>query len=354
LPNEQISAADVFVSAESNLSADTPSMETDSYVERTLPLYQQRRTSCKVIVDSSGDYSPAVLQRLGVELIPLTYVTPDGERVDDQWATQTPHDFYEAFRKDPTLRYTTCAITPGRYFEVFERAAQAGKPTIYLCLSAGLSSSVYNAERAAEMIREKYPDFELYVLDPCCDSAAMELLLIEIVRQSTLGLSAKEVYEWACDARYYVHGYFVLDDLNALAAGGRIPPAAAQVGGMLDIKPELSYDTTGALTLRGVSRGRKKALRAIIQDFRDNYSHDLSLPLAIMSSDAEKDARWLETQLRREKGCSGIAIIHGSISPILGSHVGPGMVGLAFWGGDRREKLSLTDRIARKVMQSGS
>lgn len=343
-------AGTLDMSAGVSAPADMPSVAAE--VMERLPWTQRQRKSCKVIVDSSSDFAPAVLKRLGVEMISFPYVTPQGERFDDLWATQTPHDFYEAMRQDPMLRMTTSAITPGRYLELFERAAQEGTPTIYLSLTAGLSSSIYNAETAAQMVREKYPDFELYVLDTCCDSAAIELLAIEVVRQAESGLSAREVYEWACDARYFVHGYFMLDSFDRLAAGGRIPPAAAQLGSKLDIKPELSYDTNGSLTLRGMNRGRRKALRAILQDFRDHYCHDTSLPMGIVSSDAEKDADWLEAQVRKERGCSAVAVIRSSISPILGSHVGPGMVGFTFWGTDRREQLSLTDRIARKVLGS--
>ena len=310
--------------------------------------FHQRRT-CHIIVDSSADYAPAVAKRLGVEMIPLTYVTPEGEREDDLWQSITPHEFYETLRQNPDLHYTTCAVTPGRYFDVFERAAKVGLPTIYLGLTAGLSSSIHNARQAAQMIREQYPDFELYILDTRCDSAAGELLAIEVMRQASHGLTAREVYEWAREARYFIHGYFTLDGFDALAAGGRIPPAAATVGGKLDIKPELSYDTNGALLLRGMCRGRKKALRAIIQDFRENYTHEVSLPLAIVSTDAEKDADWLEREVRKQEGCSDVTIIRSQVSPILGSHVGPGMVALVFWGTDRREKLSFTDKIARKV-----
>ena len=310
--------------------------------------YHQKR-QVKIIVDSTADYAPGVAEQLGVEVIPFTYVGPDGEHVDDLWATSDPHEFYEGMRKNPHVRYTTSAVTPGRYLEVFERAAEEGLPTIYMGLTAGLSSSIYAAEQAAQMVRDSHPDFEIYVLDTRCDSAAGELLAIEVVRQASNGLSAEELYAWASDARYFVQGYFTLDSFDALAAGGRIPPAAANVGGKLDIKPELSYDLNGALTLRGMCRGRKKALRAIIQDFRENYAHDSSLPLAIVSTDAEKDADWLEREVRKEKGCEDVTVIRSQVSPILGSLVGPGMVALVFWGTDRREKVSLTDRIARKV-----
>ena len=315
--------------------------------------FHQRRT-CRLIVDSSADWAPEVLHRLGVEMIPFTYVTPEGEKTDDLWATQTPQEFYDTLRKDPSLHYTTCAITPGVYSEYFERAAEEGIPTIYLGLTAGLSSSILNARQAAEMVREAHPGFELYVLDCRCDSAAAELLAIEVMRQSAHGLTARECYEWAREARYFIHGYFTLDNMAALAAGGRIPPAAATVGGKLDIKPELSYDTNGALTLKGMCRGRKKALRAIVSDFLEFYGHDPSLPLGIVSSDAERDADWLEREVRRQEGCESLTIIRSQVSPILGSHVGPGMVALVFWGSDRRENLSFTDKLARKVKTSSN
>ncbi|MDO4538266.1 MAG: DegV family protein [Coriobacteriales bacterium] len=310
--------------------------------------YHRKRT-CRIMVDSSSDFAPAVLQRLGVDFIKITYVTPEGEREDDLWQSQSAHTFYQTLRDNPDLHYTTCAITPGRYLEIFEKAAQEGLPTIYLGLTEGLSSCIDNAFKAAEMLKEKYPDFELYIVDCRCDSAAAELLTIEVVRQATRGLTPRELYDWACEARYFIHGYFTLENFSALAAGGRIPPAAATVGGKLDVKPVLSYDTTGALTLQGLCRGRKKALRAIIQDFRDNYAHDTSLPLGIVSADAEKDADWLEREVRKQDGCENVSIIRSQVSPILGSHVGPGMVALVFWGTDRREKLSFTDKLARKV-----
>ena len=308
-----------------------------------------RKRACKILVDSPADFAPAVAERLGVRVIPFSYVTPEGEFLDDMWETRNPHDFYEFMRKNPDVRITTAAVTPGRYMEVFEEELADGLPILYLGFTGGLSSSIDSARQAAEAVMQAHPEAKIYVLDNLCPSLAAQLLAIEVVRQAAEGLTAEELYYWAKDARYFVQGYFTLDSLNWLSLGGRIPPTAANVGGKLDIKPELTYDRTGALSLCGMCRGRKKALRAIIQDFRENYGHDRALPIAIASADADKDADWLEAQIRREKGCEDVVIIRSSISPVIGSHVGPGMVAVAFWGGDRREKLSLTDRIARKV-----
>lgn len=307
----------------------------------------RRRSSCKIIVDSCGDFTSGVARQLGVEIIQFPFVMSDGEHFDDLWQSMKPHDFYERVRKGEHV--TTSAVTPGRYMEVFEKAAEEGVPTIYLGFPSGLSSSIYSAESAAEQVRANHPGFELYVVDNCCPSATAELLAIECVDLAGRGRSAKEIVDWANEAKYYVQGYFTLDNFDALAAGGRIPPAAAQVGGKLDIKPELSYDLTGALTLRGMCRGRKKALRAIISDFKENYAGDTSLPIAIVSTDAEKDAGWIEAAIRKEPGCEDLTVIRGAVSPTIGAHVGPGMVALCFWGSDRREKSSLTDRIASRV-----
>ena len=309
------------------------------------------RSSVNIIADTCADFAPEVARALGVELVGFPYVMSDGEHTDDLWQTMSAHDFYERMRAGEHV--TTSAVTPGHYLEVFERAAREGTPTVYLAFTRGLSSSVDAARQAADMVREEHPGFELHVVDNLCPSAAAELLAIEAVHQAANGLTASELVAWAEEARYYLQGYFTLDSFDALARGGRIPPAAAQVGGKLDIKPELSYDLNGALTLRGMCRGRKKALRAILADFKANYLGpdvgDVKLPVGIVSSDADKDAHWLADQLRKEPGCADIPIIFSSVSPVIGAHVGPGMVALVFWGKDRRESLSFADRLARRV-----
>ena len=305
-----------------------------------------------IIVDTCADFASKVVERLGVEVIGFPYIMDGVEHTDDIWKSISYEDYYAKLREGSHV--TTSAVSPGFYYEVFERAAKQGTPTIYLGFTGGLSSSIHAAEQARDMIADDYPGFELYVIDNLCPSACAELLAVEAVRLAGNGATASELYRWASEARYYLQGYFTLDSLDALAAGGRIPPAAAQLGGKLDIKPELSYDLNGALTLRGMCRGRKKALKAIVSDFRDNYCHDLTLPVGIMSADAEKDADWLEATLREEPGCEDLIVIRSSISPVIGSHVGPGMVAVVFWGTDRREKISLTDRIARKIKGSSN
>ena len=137
-----------------------------------------RKRNCKIIVDSPADFAPAIAKRLGVRVIPFSYVTPEGEFVDDLWESSNPHEFYEYMRKNPEVHITTAAVTPGRYMEIFEEAAKDGLPILYLGLTGGLSSSIDSARQAADAVMESNPDAKIYVLDNLCPSLAAELLAI--------------------------------------------------------------------------------------------------------------------------------------------------------------------------------
>lgn len=301
----------------------------------------------RIVVDTCADLTPEIAATLDVDILGFPYMLDGVEHTDDIWTSITPAQFYDQIRSG--VRASTSAISLGRYLEFFTQCAEEGTPTVYLCFTSALSSSYDFACQAADQVRAEHPDFELYVVDNALPCACGELLALEAVRQRSAGLTAAQLAEWADQAKTCVHGYFTLDSLDSLAAGGRIPPAAAQLSSKLDIKPSLSFDLAGSLTLTGVNRGRKKALKSLIKAFKENYVHDPTLPITIVSADAEKDADWVEVAVRKEDGCSDVTIIRGAVGPTIGAHVGPGMVALIFWGRDRAEKVSLTDRIARKV-----
>ena len=305
---------------------------------------------CRIVIDTCSDIAPRVAAALEVDILGFPYILDGVEYTDDLWTSISPKDFYDKLRGG--AHASTSAVSLGRYLEFFTQCAEEGTPTVYLCFTSALSSSYNSAVNAAEQVRREHPGFELYVVDNALPCSCGELLALEAVRQRAAGLSAKELADWANEAKTCVHGYFTLENLDALAAGGRIPPAAAQLSSKLDIKAELSFDLSGSLSLLGVSRGRKKALKALVKSFKENYVPDSIMPIAIMTADAEKDGDWLEAAIRKEEGCADINVIRSSVGPTIGSHVGPGMVAVAFWGINRADKISLSDRIAKRVRTS--
>ena len=140
----------------------------------------------------------------------------------------------------------------------------------------------------------------------------------------------------------------MVEDLDSLRRGGRIPGSVAVAGAALDVKPLLTVDVDGKLALTGVARGRKKGLKQLAEYYAKNVvPNGFDNYVVLGAADAPKDLQRLRELIQKQD--ESIVFIETSIGPVIGSHVGPGMVAVAFWGKDKREKMSMTDRIAKRV-----
>ena len=114
------------------------------------------------------------------------------------------------------------------------------------------------------------------------------------------------------------------------------------------MKPLLGIDADGKLTLTGVARGRKKGIKALCEYYLKRRSSDApGQNVVIGSADCPKDAERLMGLLSKED--NSLMFLESSIGPVIGSHVGPGMIAIVFWGQDCRADISMADRIANKV-----
>jgi DegV family protein with EDD domain len=283
---------------------------------------------------------------MDVELMEFPFIMDDGEHFDDFGFTMDAHTFYDRLRKGEQAH--TAQIPYGNIVEVFERMAQSELPTVFLCFTSGLSGTYESIEQVCEETKAKYPDAELYVVDTLLASVAEGMLVWEAVRQADAGLSAAELVAWVSEARYFVNAYFTLPDLESLRRGGRVPDMAAFAGAKLDIKPILSFDLSGHLCFHGAARGRKKAIKQLLQFYFDRRQDDVQ-PLFFASADAPKELKGMEEQVVKMGEGSVPPCFSMSVGPVIGAHVGPDMLALTFWGRDRREDISLTDRIANAV-----
>lgn len=300
-----------------------------------------------MILDSTCDLPREVWDVPGVTMLHFTYTNNDESYVDDLFESRTPKDFYDWMRAGATP--STSQPTQGEFEEAFRSAAETGIPTVYLAFGHALSGCYDGACVALERIKEeKGQDIAIYVVDTMLPCSPQGLLIAEALRLRARGMSAEELVSWVEEARYFINVLFMVDSLDSLARGGRIPSGVAGVGDMLDVKPMLSVDLDGALTFSGVARGRKKGIKRLAEYFEKNRSHDGESQYVITgNADCPRDAAKL-SQLLRDVDSDAIIIEH-NIGPTIGSHVGPDMISCAFWGQDRREKLSISDRIANRV-----
>jgi DegV family protein with EDD domain len=311
---------------------------------------QTRNRKCNLIIDSCCDLPAELVLSYDVDLVKFTYVLSDGHHIDDLGVTMTHHEFYDLMRGGEQPK--TAQIPVGELKNAFEKSLAAGIPAVYLSFTAALSGSFDGAVLAAQEVRDKYPNGELYVVDTKLPSVAEGLLVMEAVRQLDRGLSAKELAAWAEEARYYVNGFFTMPDLESLRRGGRIPDMAAVAGAKLDIKPIITYDLDGQLVFHSVARGRKKAIKQLLQIFQERQQDNLLNTVIVASADAIKEQKALAEQVLKVS-TSKIILWQTQVGTVIGSHVGPGMIAITFWGPDRRERLSLSDRIANRVSGRG-
>lgn len=301
---------------------------------------------CNLIIDSCCDLPFSVVDREGVTLVEFPFLFGSEEHLDDLGQTMSAKDFYARMRagEEPT----TAQVSVPAYTKAFTEAAESGVPTVYLSFSSGLSGSYNVSLMVRDQLKEQHPDMELHIVDTRLASVAEALLVYEALRQREKGLTASELAAWAEEARNYVNALFMVDDLEALRRGGRIPDSVAYAGAKLDVKPLLTIGVDGKLTLKGVARGRKKGIKQLAEYYAARAAKDAPSNCVVTgNADCPKDVERLHDAIAKDD--EGVLFLDSNVGPVIGSHVGPGMIAVVFWGKDRREDLSVADRIARKV-----
>lgn len=307
--------------------------------------------NCRLIVDSCCDLPFELVDKEGIDLLKFPYVCNGGTFEDDLFVSRTPEDFYNGMRNGDEP--TTAQLTIPMLQEMFERAAQDGTPTVYLSFTSGLSGSYDVAMIVRDIVLAEHPDFELYVVDTLLPSVAEGMLVMEAINQWEKGMTAAELVAWAEEARFFVDEIFMVEDLNALRRGGRIPSTVAVAGSALDVKPLLTVDAEGKLAMTGIARGRKKGIKQMVEYFLKNAADPETAQLVVVAqADCPKDVQRMKDALLKVN--PNLLFLDANIGPVIGSHVGPEMIAIGFWGNDQRKKLSVAERIAKRVKSTDS
>lgn len=299
-------------------------------------------TKCNIITDSCCDFSQAEIDEAGITYLSFSYTEaskPNGgfSGVDDLFQTRTAHEFYDAILNG------ACPMTsqPSQlsYEEAFEKAIDSGVPTVVFCLSSGISGAYNGACTALDRVKEKHGGSlptPIYVVDCLIGSTTQNLFIHAAVQKRDEGLTAEELVKWAEEARFHAHTIFMVDNLDALHRGGRIPKSVAVVGGLLDVKPLLTFKLDGSLAVIGMARGRRKAMRKMAEFYEEGHTTKYCGPVvAVGNADCMADADSLVRMLKPAE--HNLKVYRSTIGPTIGCHVGPGMLSCCFWGEDRRK-----------------
>lgn len=286
-----------------------------------------------ITTDSNSDLPQEYIDKFGTVIIPQYYSFEDVVYGDE--LNMAPAEFYDRMKNGELPQ--SQANNPAVIEEKFRTVLEKGADIIHVAFSSALSSSYNNVCMVANELREQYPDAKITVIDTLMVSLGESIMVIYANDLKAKGASYEEIVEKLEAIKHHINAQFTVDDLLHLQRGGRVSKTSAMVGTVLNLKPSMFVNAAGALTASGTVRGRKKSIQAMIDRMKDSLGEapDYSLPVGIVHANCLEDAQALAEKVKSETGYKTVII--NDISPSIGTHTGPGAMGLLYYGAKRQE-----------------
>jgi DegV family protein with EDD domain len=273
-----------------------------------------------VVTDTTA-YLPAELVReRGLQLVSL-YVNW-GERSERESQISDYDDFYSRLRSAEQLP-TTSQPSIGDFLEVYEPLIDDGRDIVSIHISGGISGTVESARQAAEQIALRRGADRITVIDSASDAGGLGLVALAAAAAGAAGESAESVAQRALDARASLKMWFAIDTLEYLRRGGRIGAASAWLGSALKIKPILTLEEQ--ITPIERVRTSARALERLI-DYARQRAQDGADAWVVQHIQAPNEAARLVEAAQEIMGQPPLFV--SEIGPVLGTHVGPGLLGV--------------------------
>lgn len=279
-----------------------------------------------IITDSCSDLPEELANRYDIHLVSM-HILMDGDEIPMPEISE----FYQQLRQGHVA--STAAVSLGEFEDAMREILQSGKDVLYLSFSSALSTTYQSACIAAEDVLADFPEGRVEVVDTLAASMQQGLLAVDCAIMRENGKSLTEVLDWVQQEKLHRSAWFTVDELDYLKRGGRISPATAAVGTMLNIKPLMHVDHEGELISVSKVRGRKSALTAMVNEMEKNVTALEQQSIWVCHGDCQKDAEALAEQVKSRFGLQEVHI--GRVGPVIGSHTGPSILALFFAGKER-------------------
>ncbi|MBU3137503.1 DegV family protein [Clostridium gasigenes] len=271
-----------------------------------------------LITDSSCDLSLETLKENNINMLPLNIIYSYGEFEDR--VSITPEEVYEKLGIEIP---STSLPSTKKINSVLDKLEEEGYThVIAITISSGLSGT-FNAVRLA---LEDHPKLISHVYDTKMLAYGEGMIVLEAAKAIKEGQSFENIISTLPKLRGRISAYFTLNTLEYLKIGGRIGKVAGTIGELLNLKPVIGVDDNGVYYTACKARGRKQALSKLTDILKEALSKGKCKIQVLQGGALEEGKAYLESIKNLENIVEiGIA----SISPALGVHVGPGLIGLA-------------------------
>lgn len=277
----------------------------------------------RILTDSGCDLPLHYLEENHVTLFPLKVLLNNQEYED--LLTIESKTIFNAIRSGQVPK--TSQVSPVLFEESFTDMALHNEDGIYIAFSSQLSGTYQTAVMMYEQVKEKYPDFNLTIIDSKCASLGCGLIVREAVRLSNDGAAHEEIVKRANFLSSHMEHLFTVEDLDYLAKGGRVSKASAFLGGLLNIKPLLNVEDGKLVPIEKI-RGKKKLMNRIIEVMKERGVRFEEQTVGISHADVETTALEMKQLIQTELHAKEVTITE--IGGVIGSHTGPGTIAIFF------------------------
>ena len=279
------------------------------------------------MTDSDSDLPFHLKEQYDIPVVYMPYAL-DGKEYFDDLGQMLDHKSYFDMMRNGAVPVTS-ALNEATYLDYFEPIMKE-KDLLFVAFSSKLSCTLQAVYSAREKLLEKYPERKFTVVDTLRISGPMTLLVLKAHEMYRAGKPMDEVAAWLEANKLRAQAYFIVDDLKYLKRGGRISPAAATVGTMLDLKPIIMEAADGTLTSKDKYRGRKKAIAFIVDKMLEFAPDPAESPIIVLNADSPEDAARVKALV--EQKLPGANVMIENVGPVIGAHAGPGTLALCFIG----------------------
>ncbi len=304
-----------------------------------------------ILPDVTCDLSEELRSKFGLEDYIQGYVHfSDGIDLKTtlDWSNIGRDDFYKTL-SNKKMEVSTAPASPEDYYEFYKKYAEQGYDILAMSISSKISSTHNVASGAAERVKKEYPDCNIYCFDSLRMAGALGLLVIYALELKKDGKSMDEIIAWLEENKHKVHQMGPIDDLIFVARRGRISMGKAIMGNFAGVKPMGDCNREGYVSVLTKAKGMNKAL-ALTVEYAKATATDIENQYVIVShSDRQAYAETLADMIKKELNPKDVFI--SDVFSGSGTNVGPGMVGLYFFGNEISEDLSAEKATMDKLTQ---
>jgi fatty acid kinase fatty acid binding subunit len=277
-----------------------------------------------VVTDSAASLPASLREQYGIEVVPLNLVFDDRSYPDGVEGDGSFYRALKAARRPPT----TTSASPGTHLEALKHAAGRAPSILCVTVSSRFSATYDSASQAAEMLRQERPDIAVEVLDSESATMAEGFIAVEAAREAERGADLAAVLAHARDTVPRVGIVAMIDTLEYLARGGRVPRVQAWASALLSVKPiiELRQQDIHLVTR---ARTRQRALAQLVPILEQRALHGKKLHVCVQHTDAIEEAQRLAEEA--EARLRPAEVVISEFTLVMGAHTGPGLLGLAYY-----------------------